>query len=166
MKTLILVRHGKSSWDHPGHKDFDRPLARRGLKDAPAMAQRLARQQMIPDVIVSSPAKRALHTATIFAEELGIDEDRLITERRIYEASWQELLDVVRGLHDSWAAVMLVGHNPGFTSLAHRLAPGAPANIPTSGCAVITLEVDYWNAVQARRDASLLFDYPKNPDPF
>ncbi len=165
MKSLILVRHGKSSWDHPGLADFDRPLSGRGQRDAPRMAKRLQRRGAKPDVIVSSPARRALETARIFAMQLGINEERLILEKNIYEASWQELLDIVRGLHDSWQCVMLVGHNPGFTSLASQLGREAPDNIPTSGCASLALAVHHWHAVRPDQNADLEFDYPKNPHP-
>ncbi|NNF52712.1 MAG: histidine phosphatase family protein [Gammaproteobacteria bacterium] len=165
MKTLTLVRHGKSSWDDANLADFDRPLASRGLRDAPRMAKRFARKNKKPDVIISSPAERAAHTARIFLEELGLDEQRLVLEPDIYEASWGTLLEIVRGLNDSWSSVVLVGHNPGFTSLASALTENAPANIPTSGIAVIRLPVEQWRMVRDNMNAELDFDYPKNPHP-
>lgn len=165
MKTLILVRHGKSSWDHPGLADFDRPLAQRGLRDAPRMARRLRHAGAQPDVIISSPAARAFATAEIFAEELALGEDRLIRNPGIYEASWPELLDLLQGLHDSWQTVMLVGHNPGFTQLAAQLADAAPGNIVTSAWAVLSLPVEHWLDVRAGVRANLVYDFPKNPNP-
>ena len=165
MKTLTLVRHGKSSWDYPGLADFDRPLAPRGLKDAPRMAKRFAKRNPAPDVIFSSPAERAAHTARIFLEVLNLNDERLVLEPNIYEADWQELLDIVRGLNDSWSRAMLVGHNPGFTNLAAALGTNAPANIPTSGVAVLKLPVKNWRMVRDGINAELIFDYPKNPDP-
>lgn len=164
MKTLILVRHGKSSWDHPGLADFDRPLAQRGLRDAPRMARRLRRAGARPDVIISSPAARANATAEIFADELALGDDRLIREPAIYAASWQELLDLVQGLHDSWQTVMLVGHNPGFTQLAAQLADDAPGNIVTSAWVVLALPVERWLDVRAGCRAELVYDFPKNPN--
>lgn len=165
MKTLILVRHGKSSWDHPQLADHDRPLGKRGLKDAPRMARRFARKHRAPDVVLSSPAERAAHTARIFLGELGLSDDRLITERGIYEASWQSLLEIVQGLNNSWSSVMLFGHNPGFTNFVAALAANAPGNIPTCGIAVLSLPVDEWRLVREGVNAKLDFDYPKNPEP-
>lgn len=159
------MRHGKSSWDHPELDDFQRPLATRGRNDAPRMARRFLRRERAPDVIVSSPAERAVQTAAIFASELGLSEDRLILEPRIYEASWPTLLDIVQELHDSWTSVMLVGHNPGFTQFARLLAAATPANIPTAGVAVLSLPADSWRMVHEDMQAELWFDYPKNPNP-
>ena len=165
MKTLILVRHGKSSWDHAGLSDFDRPLSSRGLRDAPKMARRLRHLGAKPDVIISSPARRALATAEIFAEELGLDIDRLHREPRIYEASTGTLLDIVQELHDSWDCVLLVGHNPGFTTLTRALVGAGPDNIPTGAYAIISLDADEWLSVSEGGGQDLVFDFPKNPDP-
>lgn len=164
MKNLILVRHGKSSWDHP-RPDFDRPLATRGLRDAPRMARRLGHAGPGPDVIISSPAARAIATAEIFAAELQVADERLIREPAIYEASCQELLALVNGLHDSWQSVMLVGHNPGFTQLAAQLSQDAPANIVTSAWVAIALPADRWLDIRPDGRATLIYDYPKNPEP-
>lgn len=165
MKNLILVRHGKSSWEHSGLADFDRPLAPRGLRDAPRMARRLAHAGGKPDVIISSPAVRAFATAEIFAEELHIAPDRIVREPQIYEASSPELLDLVHGLHDSWQSVMLVGHNPGFTQLAGRFSGDAPANIVTSAWVTLALPASRWIEVRPDGTAPLLYDFPKNPEP-
>ncbi len=165
MKTLILVRHGKSSWDEAGLSDFERPLAPRGLRDAPMMARRLFHLGARPDVIITSPARRALATAEIFADALGLDGERLHKDSRIYEASTNTLLDIVQEFHNSWDCVMLVGHNPGFTTLARLLAGDGPDNIPTSAFAVFSLGVDDWLRVREKSGRELIFDYPKNPDP-
>ncbi len=165
MKTLLLVRHGKSSWDNAGLSDFERPLAPRGLRDAPKMARRLRHLGAKPDVIITSPARRARATAEIFAQELGLDEDRVHREPRIYEASVLTLLGIVQELHNSWQCVALVGHNPGFTNLAGSLCDDAPDNIPTSAYVVVTLDVQDWLDVREDSGRELLFDYPKNPNP-
>lgn len=165
LKTLILVRHGKSSWDSAVTGDFERPLAGRGLRDAPRMARRLIRRGRLPQVFVSSPAKRALQTAMIFAEEMGQSPERVIEEPRIYEASAQTLLEIVQQQHDSWDCVMLVGHNPGFTQLAQQLADKAPANIPTCGCLELAMPINSWQLARPGLKTEIWFDYPKNASP-
>lgn len=163
MKTLVLVRHAKSSWDHAGLADFDRPLADRGQRDAPRMVKRFSARNNAPDIILSSPARRAAETAAIFQTGLGLDDDRLVFDRQIYEADLHTLLGVVQALHDSWNSAMLVGHNPGLTQLCAQLVADAPANIPTAGVAVISIATDSWQNVRAGSQNKLQFDYPKNP---
>lgn len=165
MKTLILLRHAKSSWNHAGLSDFDRPLAPRGLRDAPRMAKRLKHAGAKPDVLFTSPAARALATAGIFAEVLQLSIERVAKEAQIYEASASDLLDLVRGLHDSWQTVMFVGHNPGFTQLARQFSVGAPGNIVTCGWIALALPAAQWQDACPDGHADFIYDFPKNPSP-
>ena len=144
MKTLTLIRHAKSSWDHPGLADFERPLNQRGIRDAPRMGSRLAARNDLPQSIISSPAVRALTTAKVIASALGYRAAGIIADERLFHAYSEQLLDVIRGFDASLHHVMLVGHNPGLTNLVEQLAQAGIANIPTCGIAVIDFSIDHW----------------------
>jgi phosphohistidine phosphatase len=163
MKRLTLVRHAKSSWKDPELADFDRPLSKRGKQDAPLMGERLAGLNPRPELIISSPAKRARKTAKLIARELELPDDRLILETEIYEAEPEILLKMVRGLDDRWAHVLLVGHNPGLTELGNLLADCGIANIPTCGVLCLDFDAEAWKSLGPRSGTLIFYDYPKNP---
>ena len=121
MKKLFLVRHAKSSRDDPSLPDRDRPLDDRGKQDGPKMGKRLAQRDVKPDLLLSSPALRALTTAQLIAEEVGYERNAIVVDDRLYASDADELLDVIRALDKKLNRVMLFGHNPEFTDLAHRL---------------------------------------------
>ena len=123
MRELIIVRHAKSSWKDAGLDDRERTLNKRGERDAPEMGARLARRPDRPDLIVSSPAVRALETARIIARKLEYPRKKIMVEDRLYGAGIVELLDVIRNADDSVTTLMLFGHNPGLTELANHLGP-------------------------------------------
>lgn len=162
MKTLTLVRHAKSSWSHPGLADLQRPLNRRGQRDAPRMGSRLAAQHIRPQIIVSSPAVRAMTTAEVIASELDTQPAEVIIDKRVFHAYSGQLLDVIRDFDASLHHVMLVGHNPGLTNLVEQLAQAGISNIPTCGIVVISFSLDHWREVSDGTGEVLLFDYPKN----
>ena len=161
MKTLYLMRHGKSSRDIPGLCDFDRPLAPRGRLDAPLMGKLLAKQKLSVDRIVSSPAVRAIDTARIIARELTVSDARIVTDKRIYQAGTRILLGVVKEMQDSVSSVLLFGHNPGFTDFANYLASCDIENIPTCGIVRIDLDVSHWKQVAKDKGILVAFEYPK-----
>ncbi|HTM97258.1 MAG TPA: histidine phosphatase family protein [Pedobacter sp.] len=160
-KRLILIRHAKSDWANPGLKDFDRPLNKRGNLNAPEMAQRLVNQKIRPNLIVSSPALRALTTAKYFAKAWEIEEKAIQTEKHIYEAGIKTLLTIVNGFDDKFETIAMFGHNPGFTDFANYLSEVEIYNMPT--CSVVMLEFPFesWEMVSAQTGKILLFDYPK-----
>ncbi len=160
-KTLIVVRHAKSSWEDTSLPDHDRTLNRRGERDAPRMAKRLFARGPIPERIISSSAARALATAEAFVEGLGVDRDALEVEPRIYGAGYQAMIGLLRGLDDGYDCVMVVGHNPTFTELANALTPEAVGHLPT--CSVVTLALDgpRWRGVGEETLRLLDFDFPK-----
>ena len=161
MKTLTLVRHAKSSWSNPTLGDRQRPLNKRGERDAPIMGRRIAEHGIRPSLIVSSPAKRAWTTAKIIADEISYPREFLQREDGLYLASLDEFMDVLVALEGDFNSVMLVGHNPGMTDFANFLVPGLTDNLPTAGVVSVTIDQDHWN-LYARPAAQLqVHDYPK-----
>ncbi len=160
-RTLILVRHAKSSWKDLGVADHDRPLNKRGKRDASEMARRVAGRPNHPQLIVASPALRALTTAKVMAAELGIEPSTIETIDRIYEAEPAQLLEVIRSFDDRFARVMMVGHNPGLTEVVNLLAGSAIENVPTCGVAVVSFDIKSWAGVRSQSAELLDLDYPK-----
>ena len=145
MKRLYLLRHAKSSWDDASLADFDRPLNDRGRSAAPFMGELIATRGLRPDIIVSSPAIRAMQTAQLVKEASGFDIP-LNYDERIYEASPQTLRSVISQLPDDLGAALVVGHNPGMEGIIRYLT-GELQPMPTAALASIKLAVDRWAAV-------------------
>lgn len=162
MKRLTLVRHAKSSWDDPELEDFERPLNRRGLRDAPVMGERLAARGLCPDLLLSSPARRARDTAEALATALGLPQARLQLRQEIYEADPDALLALILGLPPELNHVFLVGHNPGLTDLGGLLVPGAPKHLPTCAVLVVDFAILSWAQVAPGRGVVAWHDFPKN----
>ena len=162
MKDLILVRHAKSSWKDSSLDDRERPLNKRGEQDAPEMGTRLAGRKGGPDLIVSSPAVRALATARIVAKKLGYQRKDIVVKERLYGAGVADLLDEIRDSDDSVGTLMLFGHNPGLTELANHLGPRSIPNLPTCGVLHLRFETDAWSVVGYARGDEVLFDFPKS----
>jgi phosphohistidine phosphatase len=154
MPTLLLLRHAKSSWDSPSLDDYDRPLAKRGLKAAPRMGAEIASLGLKPDVILCSSAVRTRETLALVLPEIGGDPE-VIYDDAIYLAAPETLLAKVRALPDTAKSVMVVGHNPGMEELAALLVKdGGKADrkdmaekFPTCALAVINFEAPGWAAV-------------------
>lgn len=162
MKTLYLIRHAKSSWSNPDLSDFDRPLNDRGRRDAPRMGKRLKEKAIAPDLMLSSPANRAITTCREIASVLGYDESRIKTDKRIYHASEEELINILSELQDTQKTVMLFGHNPGFTNFANALLSEHIMNIPTCGVVAGKLNIQSWKEINNGCGKLVFFDFPKN----
>jgi len=160
MKTLVLVRHAKSSWDDPSLADKDRPLNDRGKRDAPKVGERLARTGAKPDLILSSPAKRALATAEIIARKLGYKRKDIVVDDRLYAVEAEVLLDVIRRLDDEAECVMLFGHNPELTELAHRLSSKIN-HMPTCAVAEFTFDVKSWKRIGEVNPSTVAVGFPR-----
>ncbi|NOU35568.1 MAG: hypothetical protein HOO88_02150 [Kiritimatiellaceae bacterium] len=141
MKTLVLVRHAKSDKTDPSLRDFDRPLGRNGERDALGLAERVAALGLRVNVLISSPAVRALSTAEAFAKKLSLPVN---PDVRIYEAGLNQLLAVVHGMDDRHGTAVLVGHNPGLSEFLRYLTDENYADLPASGVAVIDLPLKSW----------------------
>lgn len=161
MKKVYFIRHAKSSWADSSLRDIDRPLNKRGLRDAPFMAKLLKAKQLKVDAIIASPANRAWTTAMHFADAFDIPERRVIQKEEIYEAWMETILEIVQELPSDWNTVLIFGHNPTFTSLANHFSEDYIPNVPTCGIVEISGDVQRWadfNAQTARRTA---FHFPK-----
>lgn len=143
MKTLFLMRHAKSSWDDQSLRDFERPLNERGLKAAPLVGDFMRRKKIRPDLVLSSPAERARQTAALVIEAAGIVA-ALRFDERIYEASAQQLLNVISQIEASVSTALLIGHNPGFEELLSLLT-GEAHRMPTAALAHISLDIEKWS---------------------
>ena len=161
-KTLYLVRHAKSSWSDPSLSDRDRPLNKRGRRSAPDMGSRLALKGHQPDLIISSPAKRALMTAGIIAKELDYDKSEILTDESMYFSGDRGMLKMLEGVDDRYQRVMIVGHNPAMTSLMNSLVETSVYNMPTCAIAVIGYNMASWSALRSADGNLLDYDFPKN----
>jgi phosphohistidine phosphatase len=146
MKTLLLLRHAKSSQEDPSLQDFDRPLNERGQQDAPLIGKYIRKQKIKADLVISSPAERARQTAELFMKSAGLKVE-LRFDKRIYEASLRRLLQVTSLIEDSVSTAIMIGHNPGFAELFEALT-GEDRDLPTASLACIELSVEKWSKVR------------------
>ncbi|HVN35707.1 MAG TPA: histidine phosphatase family protein [Casimicrobiaceae bacterium] len=160
MKMLFLVRHAKSSRDDPTLPDKDRPLNERGMRDASRVGEQLAKRGAKPDLILSSPARRALTTAETVARKLDYRGKDIVVEDRLYAATPDGLLAVVHELDDKAKRVMLFGHNPELTELAHRLS-GKITDMATCSVAEFAFDTKSWSHVGKQAPASATLHNPK-----
>ncbi len=160
MKTLYLVRHAKSSRDDPTLPDKERPLNDRGKRDAPKMGERLAKLDVKPDLVLSSPAIRALATAELIAKKLDYKTKDIVVEKRLYATTANDLLEVIHKLSDKPKRVMLVGHNPELTELAHRLSSEI-TDMPTCAVAEFCFAATSWSAVGQQEPTKATLHRPK-----
>ena len=164
MKQLTLIRHAKSSWQ-TGHRDFDRPLNDRGLKAAPYMAERITAHYDRPDLIITSPARRARQTAELIATGIGYDLDRLQEDPELYDASTDTLLRRIQATPDDVNHLYLVAHNPGLTYLANQLTDSRIDNLVTCAMFGATFDINHWSEADYDGGNVVYYDFPKNPDP-
>jgi phosphohistidine phosphatase len=146
MKTLLILRHAKSSHEDGSLKDLDRPLNERGISDAKLMGSVIRKKKIQPDLIVASPAERVRQTADLALKAARLNVE-LTFDKPIYEASAQGLLKVLRDLNDTSNTLMLIGHNPGLEDLLERLT-GEGITLPTAALAGVELNVEHWSEVR------------------
>lgn len=153
MKILLLMRHAKSSWKDPEMADADRPLNHRGEKDAPRMGKLLKKEELAPDLIISSPAVRARDTAVAVAEKLGYEQEILYNES-LYLGEPRDYLTALQTLSDDVETVLVIGHNPGLETLLQILT-GDVESLPTGAIAYLKVPVRKWSALTFDMDAHL-----------
>ena len=156
MKTLFLVRHAKSSWRNSELSDIDRPLKERGIRNAYQMGEHLQGNDCMPDLIITSLAARALHTAIIFARQLSFPTHRMRINGLLYHGGQSGILELLNQLDNRFDTVMIVGHNPTFTNMVNQLSDGYLENLPTSGVAQIEFDVERWAQLNMDSTGKLL----------
>ena len=161
MKTLYLVRHAKSSWKYPNLDDFERPLNKRGRKNAPFMGSVLKKLKVAPDLVISSPANRAATTARIIAGTIDYPLEKIQYNETIYASSEYDLVQVIQQLDNSVNRGMLVTHNPALTDLANSIGDTAISNIPTCGVFCVNLNISAWAKIGEQRGKLIFFEFPK-----
>ncbi len=160
MKTLFLIRHAKSSWDDAALPAEDRPLNAGGKREAPKVGKRLAKRDVKPDMILSSPAKRALTTAQIIAKKLDYKLKSMVVDDRLYRGEAEELLNVIHELRGKLECVMLFGHNPELTELAHRLSSEI-TQLPTCAIAEFRFDAKSWSSIGKAKPKKVALYYPR-----
>lgn len=161
MKTLYIIRHAKSDWDDLSLSDFERPLNKRGQKNAPFMGELLTHNNVHPDLIVSSPAVRAKTTAKEIAKKVNYDTKKIVYEDTLYMADINAIEGVLKKVSSSKKTLFIVGHNPGLTLFAEYISGYDIDNIPTCGIFCVTLKNDDWKSIGRGTAEFVSFDYPK-----
>jgi phosphohistidine phosphatase len=163
MKSLLLIRHAKSSWDF-NVDDFDRPLNHRGATDAPAMAKRLLKKEIKIDALISSPAIRALSTASFFAEAYGKKKNEILTVSALYEPTPGTFYDAIEVLEKDLKTVALFSHNPAITLFANSLTGFTIDDMPTCAVFAVKTDIKKWEDFKAAKKEFWFFDYPKSDE--
>lgn len=161
MKTLVLVRHAKSSWKDPSLEDIARPLNKRGKRDAPLMSRHLYSTGVRPELIVCSPSRRTRDTAAFFKKQFDWKEDQFVVDQRLYHGDVFDINEVLSGLGNEFEQVMIFVHNPGITAYINQESNLSVSNIPTCGVVVLDSEVSSWsNFTTSNKEVRYSF-YPK-----
>lgn len=161
MKKLYLVRHAKSSWKDMSLDDIDRPLNKRGKRDAPFMGQLMKEKNIVPDRLITSPAKRAKDTGIAFAKALGAKQDKFEIDPKVYEATVTDLISLIQNWNNEWSTVLLFGHNYTYTMFANYYANPPIDNVPTGAVVAIEFEVEEWKDVNLENGRVVFFEYPR-----
>ncbi|MCP4430315.1 MAG: histidine phosphatase family protein [Gammaproteobacteria bacterium] len=162
MKILYLLRHAKSSWSNPGLDDQQRPLSKRGNRDAPIMGERFGAREEFLSLILSSPALRARNTAELFAEACGFPVGKIVEQPELYFSGIDTIEKIIAHLDDQYRSLMLVFHNPDINAFVNSIN-SAPYinNVPTSGLVKLVSDIDHWHDWSSSNAQFEYFDYPK-----
>ncbi len=161
MKKLFLIRHAKSSHDDLKMQDIDRTLNNRGVTDAAMMAKIISEKKIKPDLIFSSPAKRALETAKIFSKELNYSADAILIEAVLYSFNADSILSFISGIDSDAEVVFLFSHNPTFHELANHFTRNKIPSMPT--CCIVGIDIDCnsWSEMENSDKQLSLYEFPK-----
>ncbi|MGA2824446.1 MAG: histidine phosphatase family protein [Bacteroidales bacterium] len=161
MKKLYLVRHAKSSWEEPGGYDLDRPLLEKGIKRTMKVIRFLKERAVTIDLMISSPAERALQTAILVAQGIGYPEEKIRVERKIYDGYYDRILDLIYSTANNVNSLMIFGHNPTITQLANLfLHPGVDL-LPTTGIICISFDTKKWESIPSVEPVNEFIVFPK-----
>ena len=169
MLTLILLRHGKSNWNNPALADIERPLATRGMNDAPLMGKAMAERGIDPELVLCSSARRTRDTLDLVLPELRV-EPKVVFDAALYHARPETMLEMLRAIQPGTNRVMLVGHNPEIHAFALDLVGSGPKHFrgllmtkyPTAGLAVINFAAGLWKNVDVNSGTLNLFLVPRD----
>jgi len=153
-RRLTILRHGKAAFFDGSGDDFSRPLTQRGIDDVTAAAKRLLANGLSVELVVSSPAARAIATAKLAAGVLGVES--IATDPIVYDGNEEDILTAVRAFPDDCKSVLLVGHNPTLSELASFLLPEGGISLPAAGAVSLDFECESWTALQ-EASATLAF---------
>ncbi len=159
MKTLIVIRHAKSSWkfDLP---DKDRPLSLRGRRDVIKISSYLSNNEETPDLLISSHASRSLYTSLFIADAWGYPEESIVVDEGLYHASSDEVLDIISRQKGA-DSIALFGHNPGLTQLVNNFSNEFIDNLPTCGVFAVNLQIESWSDIRSATFERKFFITPK-----
>jgi phosphohistidine phosphatase len=160
-KTLFVLRHAKSCWEEFGTSDFDRPLKAKGILDTQNLAKTFKDDFLKIEVVVSSPANRAIHTAILICKTIGLPLDRIKLNEILYETSETVVDSIVRGLPNELNVAMIVGHNPTFTNFANNFLTKPIDNLPTTGLVKLQFSSKVWSAISRNNVVSEYVECPK-----
>jgi len=161
MKSLLIIRHAKSSRDPSGIGDYERTLEERGVRDAHAIGKYLRESSIRPDYLLSSPAVRAKQTAAIIAEEIGYPLDKIQAEELLYEQSTSKIIACLRNLQNCYSMVMIVGHNPSAQELVNALGNQSFSQIPSCGAVCLDFQVENWTEIDHGKGQVRFFISPE-----
>ena len=149
MKTLFIIRHGKSSWDFPKLPDKKRPLLKKGTNRTKKIGKYLSDNNIKVDLIISSPAVRALETARIIAKAIHYPKEQIEINNNIYESDEESILEVIENLPNEIDSVMIFGHNPTFTYLSNYFLKDKIDWLPTSGTVSVSFITNDWSKIES-----------------
>ena len=156
MKTLYLIRHAKSDWNNPQLKDIEWHLNERGYEAANYMSQRFGKT---PDLIITSPAIRAMSTALIFARNLNYNANTIVIKQELYESRVKDYISIINSIDNTFDTVLLFAHNPTISDVGQQLTQSLPMEMPTCAIAGISFALTDWRKITTGE--LVLFDYPK-----
>ncbi len=160
MRKIYFIRHAKSDWKKPYKSDFERGLNQRGKEDTKKMAHRLKSYGVMPDIVVSSPAKRAKKTAQKITKILGFKD--IIYDMNLYENSYEKYLKVIEKIPAKYENIFIFGHNFTITQVCENLTKAMIGNMPT--CSIVCIEFGNFMELKNQKAKLLFFDFPKNED--
>ncbi|MCX7879972.1 MAG: histidine phosphatase family protein [Ignavibacteria bacterium] len=161
MKTLVLIRHAKSDWSDPDKTDIERPLNKRGKRDAPFMAKLLKEKGVYPNLVITSPTERTLQTVKFFAKEYDFDMNEVLVREEIYNLGPNAIRQMIAKIDDNIQTIFIFGHNPDLTLLGNQLSDTFIDNIPTTGILCIDFEINSWSEILTQSGKTRFFEFPK-----
>jgi phosphohistidine phosphatase len=161
MRSITFIRHAKAS-HHTQASDLERPLSEKGISDASMMSQIIKNEFILPDLIISSTAKRAKMTSNIFADNIGYPKQEIIFMEDLYFADSESFFKIIHSLENSFKNIYIVSHNPGITYIVNRISNIRLDVMPTCGVAQIGFEKESFNEIIDKSGKLLKFDMPKN----